>query len=92
MQPTGTKRRVRPKVIKLDPEAIYTTEGASEAIGISRSTLDTLRVRGGGPVYSKGSRLIVYRGQALIDWLTGQTFQNTGQDTRPRPHGRGRAS
>jgi predicted DNA-binding transcriptional regulator AlpA len=46
------------------------TEAAARYLGLARSTLAKMWVRGDGPPYSKaGSRVVVYDIRDLDDWL-----------------------
>jgi predicted DNA-binding transcriptional regulator AlpA len=46
------------------------TEAAARYLGLARSTLAKMRVRGDGPPYSKaGARVVVYDIKDLNDWL-----------------------
>jgi predicted DNA-binding transcriptional regulator AlpA len=58
------------------------TEAAARYLGLARSTLAKMRVRGDGPPYSKaGSRVVVYDIQDLDDWLqsTRRTSTRTAE-------------
>jgi len=45
-----------------------TTE-AARYIGLAPSTLSRMRIRGDGPPYSKGARIVVYDCRDLEEWL-----------------------
>jgi predicted DNA-binding transcriptional regulator AlpA len=46
------------------------TPAAAEYVGLSASTLEKLRLTGGGPAYFKsGRKIVVYRPQDLDEWL-----------------------
>jgi hypothetical protein len=46
------------------------TEAAARYVGLARSTLAKMRVRGDGPPYSKaGLRVVVYDIRDLDEWL-----------------------
>ena len=67
----------------IDPSAFYPVHAAAPLVFRAAATLDTLRSKGGGPRYSKRGRIVLYRGQALIDWLAGgPEFEQTAQDKR----------
>ncbi len=53
------------------------TLGASAYTGLSRSTLEKLRVFGGGPTYLKLGRAVRYRHADLDAWLTMRLVQST---------------
>jgi len=48
---------------------------------ISKSTLDKLRVYGGGPVFIKVGARVVYDRSDLDTWLVGKKIANTSQTT-----------
>lgn len=56
-----------------------TTEGASDHTAISVSTLNKLRVFGGGPRFSKVGRSVRYCVQDLDDWLRSQMVGSTSE-------------
>lgn len=57
------------------------TDTAAELIGIPSASLASMRVRGGGPQYSKVRQRVVYRVADLDEWLVAHTIRNTA-DTR----------
>ena len=48
------------------------TRDAAEYIGSTKSTMDTWRCRGEGPVYIKAGRSVRYAQTDLDDWMTRQ--------------------
>lgn len=48
--------------------------------GFSKSKLDKLRVFGGGPVFIKVGRVVLYRLDDLDRWLGGQRRTSTSDD------------
>jgi predicted DNA-binding transcriptional regulator AlpA len=52
---------------------------ASEYTGLSKSSLDKLRVYGGGPLYIKVGARVVYDRFDLDTWLKGKKVANTSQ-------------
>jgi predicted DNA-binding transcriptional regulator AlpA len=52
---------------------------AADHVGLSKSTLDKLRVYGGGPLYLKLGRRVVYDAIDLDTWLAGKRVANTTQ-------------
>lgn len=52
---------------------------AAAHTGLSKSTLDKLRVYGGGPTYLKLGRKVVYDAVDLDAWLAGKRVANTSQ-------------
>ena len=57
------------------------TAEAAEYCGSSASTFEKLRLTGGGPVYSKLGRRVVYRVEDLDAWLEANRRRSTSQDT-----------
>jgi excisionase family DNA binding protein len=53
------------------------TPDAADYLGLGKSTLDKLRVRGGGPAYYKVGSRIVYDVSDLDDWLAQHRRNNT---------------
>src|SRR5258708_39020029 len=83
------------EILKSNPgwldEAID-TEGASRITGRPISTLETLRVRGGGPrfVQQPASRAVRYRRRDLFEWLAaGVRSTTSGAKSRRRPAPKG---
>ena len=52
---------------------------ASDYTNISKSSLDKLRVYGGGPLYIKVGARVVYDRIDLDTWLIGKKIANTSQ-------------
>ena len=66
------------------------TTRAAARIGLSRSTLEKLRVYGGGPPYLKLGRLVRYRAHDLDTWLAERVVANTSEKALPLvPEGTG---
>ena len=69
------------------PESIKNLRGtlrtheAAAYCGSSASTFEKLRLTGGGPVYSKLGRRVVYRVEDLDAWLEAHRRRSTSQDT-----------
>ena len=57
-------------------EAVGTPE-ASRITNIAEATLETMRVRGGGPVYTKRGKKVDYIRRDLFDWLTAGRRSST---------------
>lgn len=57
---------------------------AANSLGLSVSTLAKLRLAGGGPVYSKLGRRVVYCREDLKIWVAENRFKSTSEyDARP---------
>ena len=65
-----------------DPGAL-STPLAADYVGLSPATLETLRVRGGGPTFVKLGRRVVYRREDLDAWLKTARRASTSEDARP---------
>ena len=65
MPETDTQRRV------------LRTDGAAEYCGSSASTFEKLRLTGGGPIYAKLGRRVVYRVEDLDAWLAANRRRST---------------
>jgi predicted DNA-binding transcriptional regulator AlpA len=52
---------------------------AAEYVGLSKSSLDKLRVYGGGPLYIKLGRRVVYDRVDLDAWMGSRRVANTSQ-------------
>ena len=61
------------------------TAGASEYLGLSCSTLEKLRVFGGGPRYLKLGRVVRYRPSDLDTWLEERIVSCTSERQKPTP-------
>lgn len=58
------------------------TADAASYVGLSKSTLEKLRVTGGGPAYSALGRVVVYRIEDLDAWVSAHKRRSTS-DTPP---------
>jgi predicted DNA-binding transcriptional regulator AlpA len=56
------------------------TAGAAEYCGSSASTFEKMRLTGGGPVYSKLGRRVVYRVEDLDAWLAANRRRSTSDN------------
>ncbi len=56
------------------------TAEAAEYCGSSASTFEKLRLKGGGPVYSKIGRRVVYRVEDLDAWLAANRRRSTSDE------------
>lgn len=54
-----------------------TTAMAAEYVGLSPATLETMRVRGGGPVFVKLGARVVYQREDLNRWLEERKRKST---------------
>jgi excisionase family DNA binding protein len=56
---------------------VLTTDQAAAYLGLSPTTLETLRTRGGGPPFVKLGRRVVYRSEDLAHWLAHRVRHST---------------
>jgi excisionase family DNA binding protein len=63
--------------------ALLNTEDAAKRLSISRSTLEKLRVTGGGPPYLKLGRSVRYRAEDISRWLLDRVRLNTSGGNAP---------
>lgn len=63
----------------MQPVAYLNTNQAAEKLGISPRTLEKLRVVGGGPVFMKLGRRVLYDPQDLHDWSQARRKMSTSQ-------------
>jgi excisionase family DNA binding protein len=56
---------------------------ASRHLGVSKSTLEKLRVYGGGPKFLKLGRLVRYRIEDLEQWLAERVVTSTSDSRQP---------
>ncbi len=83
---TGRRRRPRSRSTEAPPpsdvffpeQGVMTTPIAAEYLGLSPATLETQRVRGGGPVFVKLGRRVVYRREDLDAWINENRKRFTG--------------
>jgi len=58
-------------------QRVLRTAEAADYCGSSASTFEKLRLTGGGPVYSKIGRRVVYRVEDLDAWLAANSRRST---------------
>ena len=56
-----------------------TTRQAATALGLSKTWLEQLRVKGGGPLFVKAGARCLYRPEDLSAWLESRLRENTSQ-------------
>lgn len=64
--------------IPRDPDALLFGAEAAYLAGLSARTLESLRLRGGGPVYVKLGRAVRYRRADILAWTAGKLRRSTG--------------
>ena len=60
---------------------ILDTDQAAQYLGLAKSTVEKMRVYGGGPNFLKLNRSVRYRAEDLDDWLRANIVSNTSERT-----------
>jgi hypothetical protein len=60
-------------------DQVVDTPGAATYTGLSASSLNKMRIFGGGPIFIKYSRRVVYRISDLDVWMNDKRVANTSQ-------------
>jgi hypothetical protein len=60
-----------------DDEMMLNITAASRFTGLRAATLAKMRCMGGGPVFVKAGRRVLYRRGDLIAWLSARRVRNT---------------
>jgi excisionase family DNA binding protein len=63
------------------PKRMLPTNEAADCLGISKSTLNKMRVFGGGPPFLKLGRRVVYDPADLDEWLASHRRASTSEMT-----------
>ncbi len=84
--PEHRQPRTQARVLPLNPRLpagevpeVLDVRRASHIVGLSPSTLNTLRSRGGGPPYVKMGRRVFYRVSDLRAWRDARLRSNTAE-------------
>ena len=67
-----------------EPSPFMTPQEAAAFLRLDQRTLDNMRQRGTGPVYSKHGGRVVYRRNDLIDW-SNENRRRTTTEKVPAP-------
>lgn len=59
---------------------MLTTPMAAHYLGLSPATLETMRTRGGGPVFVKLGRRVLYQREDLDQWLSERRRKSTSDE------------
>lgn len=62
-----------------------TTEQAAAFLGLTASTLNHWRMRGGGPAFRKHGRRVLYRPEDLRAWSDAQRRESTSTEPEQVP-------
>jgi hypothetical protein len=73
----GPARSVEPPRSALAAPGVMATPDAAVYLGLSPATLETMRTRGGGPVFLKLGRRVLYRQADHDRWLHGRRRSST---------------
>ena len=65
--------------ISRDPDSLLTEVQAAEFLALSVRTLQSWRLRGGGPRYVKCGRACRYRRRDLLEWMEANTVSHTSE-------------
>ena len=68
-------------------DLLMTPAEAASYHRLSKSTLDKLRLTGGGPVYAKFGRRVVYRSEDLLAWFQENRRTSTSDLMQEGDHG-----
>jgi len=60
---------------------ILDTDQAAQYLRLAKSTVEKMRVYGGGPNFLKLNRSVRYRAEDLDDWLRANIVSNTSERT-----------
>ena len=55
------------------------TENCAEYLGVSKKTLERMRVEGGGPPFKKIGHRVMYSDHDIQRWVEENTFQSTSE-------------
>jgi len=58
------------------------TPGAADYIGLAKSTLEKMRLRGDGPRYAKLGRVCTYTTEDLDAWVNARSRTSTSDSSR----------
>ena len=68
--------------IPADPDSLLTEIQSAQLLNLSTRTLQTWRLRGGGPRFVKAGRAVRYRRRDLLQWIEQATISSTSQEVR----------
>ena len=73
------------EILKFDPSCVplLTSAQAAALVGLSRSSLNKMRVYGSGPIFAKLGRSVRYRRNDLDSWVAGRLIGSTSDDRAP---------
>ena len=77
--PSDDLRLTLPRNVLERTEEFLTPKQAAGYLRVSKSYLDKLRVYGGGPMFLRFGRKILYRKSELNLWAAGRCFGSTSE-------------
>ncbi len=77
---TGSSHKARFMMVESDLARKLPVSEAARFIGLSKSTLDKLRISGGGPTYLQLGRRVLYDVADLEAWLTSKRRSSTSDN------------
>ncbi|MBF0429286.1 MAG: helix-turn-helix domain-containing protein [Magnetococcales bacterium] len=63
----------------MHPAQYLATIGAAQHIGLGKSTLEKLRLTGGGPTFCKMGKAVRYKISDLDSWMDSRRVSNTSE-------------
>ena len=70
---------------EIDDDVMLDAHAAERLIGLRKATLAKMRCMGGGPVFVKAGRRVLYRRGDLLQWLSERRVRNTTEAAHIRP-------
>ncbi len=80
MRALGAVAYSEPPMLKTDTSRKLPVSEAARLIGLSKSTLDKLRISGGGPTYLQLGRRVLYDVADLEAWLISKRRSSTSDN------------
>jgi excisionase family DNA binding protein len=75
----GTKRAAKPEKTEEPVSRLLTVSEAAHALGVSISTLNKLRVQGGGPRFVRIGSSVRYRQSDLAEYVESNVKRSTSE-------------
>lgn len=67
------------------PARFMRTEAAAAYAGLGKSTLEKLRMTGGGPAYASLGRVVIYEDVDLDEWIAERKRRSTSERPNSTP-------
>jgi predicted DNA-binding transcriptional regulator AlpA len=68
-----------------DDDAMLDVQAAARLTGLAVATLAKMRCMGGGPIFVKAGRRVLYRRSDIVAWLDARRVKNTTQAAHSVP-------